>query len=36
MNRWHDFRRSMATELFLLAYMIAWGGVLLVTYMLTT
>jgi hypothetical protein len=35
MNKWRDFRRDMATELFLLAYMIAWGGVLLVTYMLT-
>lgn len=36
MNRWRDFRRSMAAELFLLAYLIAWGGVLLVTYILTT
>ena len=35
MNRWRDFRRSMATELLLLAYLIAWGGVLLVTYVLT-
>jgi|CXWL01.1.fsa_nt_gi hypothetical protein len=36
MNKWRDFRSDMATELFLCAYMIAWGGVLLVTHMLTT
>jgi hypothetical protein len=35
MNKWRDFRRNMATELFLFAYVIAWGGVLLVTHMLT-
>lgn len=35
MNKWCDFRRNMATELFLFAYVIAWGGVLLVTHMLT-
>ena len=35
MNRWHDFRREMATELFLLAYAMAWGSALLVTFLLT-
>jgi hypothetical protein len=35
MNKWHDFRRDMATELFLFAYAIAWGAALLLTYMLT-
>ena len=35
MNKWRDFRRAMATELLLFTYTIAWGGVLLVTYMLT-
>ncbi len=35
MNKWRDFWRAMVTELFLFAYVIAWGGVLLVTHMLT-
>ena len=34
MNKWRDFRRAMATELFLFGYTIAWGGVLLATHML--
>jgi len=35
MNKWREFRRTMATELLLFAYTIAWGGALLVTHMLT-
>lgn len=35
MSKWHDFRRDMAMELFLFAYTIAWGGILLLTHMLT-
>ena len=31
MSRWRDFRRAMATELFLLAYAMAWGGAVLLT-----
>jgi hypothetical protein len=34
MNRWRDFRREMTTELFLLAYVIAWATALLLIYML--
>ena len=34
-GRQREFWRAMVTELFLFAYVIAWGGVLLVTYMLT-
>jgi hypothetical protein len=35
MNKWRDFRRAMVTELFLFAYVIAWGVVLLLTHMQT-
>ncbi|WHZ25613.1 MAG: hypothetical protein OJF51_000408 [Nitrospira sp.] len=35
MSRWHDFRRAMAAELFLLAYAMAWVVALLVTHLLT-
>ncbi len=35
MSRWRDFRREMATELFLLAYVIAWVTALLLIHMLT-
>jgi hypothetical protein len=35
MSKWRDFPREMATELFLLAYTIAWGCALFVTYLLT-
>ena len=35
MSRWHDFQREMRTELLLLAYVIMWVTVLLVTHMLT-
>jgi hypothetical protein len=35
MNKWRDFRREMATELFLFAYAMAWGGALLLTALLT-
>jgi hypothetical protein len=34
MNRWRDFRHEMGTELFLLAYVIVWAAVLLVSQML--
>lgn len=33
MSRWGDFRRTMSTELFLLAYVIAWVTVLVMTHM---
>jgi len=33
MSKWGDFRCAMSTELFLLAYVIAWVAVLLVTHM---
>ena len=36
MSRWRDFRHDMATELFLLAYAMAWVVTLLVTLLLTT
>lgn len=29
MSKWRDFLREMSTELFLLAYAMAWGAVLL-------
>jgi hypothetical protein len=35
MNKWRDFRREMAMELFLFTYAIAWGVALLLTHMLT-
>ena len=35
MSRWRDFRREMATDLFLLALAIAWGVALLLTLLLT-
>ncbi|MDH5320710.1 MAG: DUF3292 domain-containing protein [Nitrospira sp.] len=35
MRSWRDFLQQMATELFLLAYVIAWVAVLLVTHLLT-
>lgn len=35
MGKWRDFRRGMSTELFLLAYAMAWVVALLLTFMLT-
>jgi hypothetical protein len=35
MSRWRDFQREMRTELLVLAYVIVWVTVLLVTQMLT-
>ena len=35
MRRWRDFLQQMTTELILLAYVIAWVAVLLVTHVLT-
>ncbi len=35
MSKWRDFQRAMSTELFLLAYAMAWVVALLVTFMLT-
>lgn len=35
MRSWRDFLQQMAAELFLLAYVIAWVAVLLVTHLLT-
>lgn len=35
MHVWRDFWRAMRLELFLLAYIIAWGIALVLTYMLT-
>ncbi len=34
MSRWRDFWRKMTTELFLLAYVIAWVTALLLPHML--
>lgn len=36
MGLWRNFRRDRSAELFLLAYAMAWGGVALVTLLLTT
>lgn len=33
MCRWRDLRRDMVTEIFLLAYVIAWVTVLVVTHL---
>ena len=35
MGLWHDFRREIAAELFLLAYAMVWVIALLVTLLLT-
>jgi hypothetical protein len=34
MCKWRDFRRDMLTELILLAYVVTWVAVLLVTHLL--